>query len=99
MKLATRNLTVCPALLLLAIFNSALGYGQAKSYAISGTIVTPAGVIDDGVILVANGTIQSLGTAASIPAGTTVVKVDGVVFPGLIDLHDHLVWTVFPRWK
>jgi cytosine/adenosine deaminase-related metal-dependent hydrolase len=32
-------------------------------------------------------------------AGTTVIDVDGIIFPGLIDLHDHLTWNIFPRWR
>ena len=76
--------------------------GQAsaqRSYAISGTIVTARGVVENGTILVADDRIQDVGASVKVPKDTQTIRVDGVVFPGLIDLHNHLVWNVFPRWR
>jgi 5-methylthioadenosine/S-adenosylhomocysteine deaminase len=70
-----------------------------RSYAISGTIVTARGVVENGTILVANDHIQDVGANVKVPKDTLTIRVDGVVFPGLIDLHNHLVWNVFPRWR
>lgn len=70
----------------------------AQSIVLRGTIVTPATVIDDGIITMNGPTIVSV--RPSIPADTsTAVNVDGVIFPGLIDLHNHITWNAFPRWK
>src|SRR5579864_4133467 len=69
------------------------------TYALSGTLVTPHGVIEDGVIVISDGTIRNIGANVPIPAGTSVIKTDGVILPGLIDLHNHLIWNVFPRWR
>jgi cytosine/adenosine deaminase-related metal-dependent hydrolase len=33
-----------------------------------------------------------------LPANATVIDTHGVIAPGLIDLHDHLTYNVFPRW-
>lgn len=49
---------------------------------------------DDGLLLVANGRIEALGTAesqlAELPAGTEVVDCRGrIIVPGLIDTHVH----------
>jgi hypothetical protein len=49
-------------------------------------------------MLVVDGRIQDVGANLKVPKDTQTIRVDGVVFPGLIDLHNHLVWNVFPRW-
>jgi 5-methylthioadenosine/S-adenosylhomocysteine deaminase len=69
-----------------------------RSYAILGTIVTAQGVIENGTMVVVNDRIQDIGSKPFVPKDATVISVDGIVFPGLIDLHNHLVWNVFPRW-
>ena len=69
-----------------------------RSYAISGTIVTARGVIENGTMVVVNDRIKDVGSNPSVPKDATIIRVDGIVFPGLIDLHNHLVWNVFPRW-
>jgi hypothetical protein len=68
----------------------------ASPFALRGTIVTPDVVIDSGTISITNGAIS----AVSPKAVTTrrVVDVDGVILPGLVNLHDHLTFNVFPRW-
>ena len=70
-----------------------------RSYVISGTLVTPGGVIEKGAMVVVDGRIHAIGPEATTPQDMPVIHVDGVVFPGLIDLHNHLVWNVLPRWK
>jgi len=68
--------------------------------AFRGTIATPSGFLDDATLVVEkNGTIRSVGKNATLSPGTTVIDVGGVIFPGLIDLHDHLTWNIFPRWR
>ncbi len=71
---------------------------QEDRYALAGTLVTPAGIVDDAIILIADGKIQAVGAGISLPPGTPLIRTGGVIFPGLIDLHNHLVWNVFPRW-
>jgi len=73
--------------------------GQVDNYALTGTIVTPRGVVPNGTMLIAHGVIQGLGADIPIPKSFVVVKTDGVIFPGLIDLHNHLTWNIFPRWS
>jgi cytosine/adenosine deaminase-related metal-dependent hydrolase len=85
--------------LLVAFFSACTTLLAAQtSFALTGTIVTARGIVD-GTIIVADGFIQSVGPDVSVPAGVPLVKVDGIIFPGLIDLHNHLVWNVLPRWK
>ncbi len=70
---------------------------HAARYALRGTVVTPAGVIANGVVVVDGDTIVEL--AARAPKGVTVIDTGGVIFPGLIDLHNHVTWNAFPRWR
>ena len=73
--------------------------GQAlRTYALEGVVVTPAGVVRDGMVVVRGGAIEAVGAGLILPKDTQVIKTGGVIFPGLIDLHNHLIWNVFPRW-
>jgi 5-methylthioadenosine/S-adenosylhomocysteine deaminase len=83
-------------IILLGIDGNAL-WAQ-RTYAISGTLVTPRGLIGNGTMIVVNGQIESVGVNLTVPKEIAIIKTDGIVFPGLIDLHNHLVWNVFPRW-
>jgi cytosine/adenosine deaminase-related metal-dependent hydrolase len=70
-----------------------------RTYAISGTLVTPRGVIENGKMVVVNDRIQDIGSDPVLPKDAVIIQVDGIVFPGLIDLHNHLTWNVLPRWR
>ncbi|HEX6247399.1 MAG TPA: amidohydrolase family protein [Nocardioidaceae bacterium] len=64
---------------------------------VRGRLVTTAGVVDDGLVLVAGARIGYVGPAAPDLGGDgtggppTLVEAppDGFVLPGLVDLHDH----------
>jgi len=43
--------------------------------------------------------IQDIGANPTVPKDAVIIQVDGIVFPGLIDLHNHLTWNVLPRWR
>ena len=61
------------------------------------------GVIDAGWVAIRKGKIAALGTAAdALPdAFANAVSVDtkGTLYPGLMDLHNHLAYNVLPLWK
>lgn len=74
-------------------------------YAIRGRIVTldpHDTVIDDGVLYVTGRAVTDIRPAADpAPGGfesTRPVEVGGSVFPGLIELHNHLPYDVLPLW-
>jgi 5-methylthioadenosine/S-adenosylhomocysteine deaminase len=74
-------------------------------YAVDGRIVTmdAAGtVLDDGVVYIDGGRIADVRAAgAEPPDGFTdapVVRAGGTVYPGLIELHNHLSYNVIPLW-
>ncbi|BDD81033.1 N-acetylglucosamine-6-phosphate deacetylase [Tsukamurella pulmonis] len=54
-----------------------------------GTVVTPSGVIDDGVVALADGLIAEVGPAAAFPASTVPAPSERVYLPGMIDVHCH----------
>lgn len=83
---------------LAALFSTTLLHCQNESYAISGTLVTARGVVNDGIVLISHGAIEGIGSKIPVPKGIPIIDTGGVIFPGLIDLHNHLVWNVFPRW-
>jgi cytosine/adenosine deaminase-related metal-dependent hydrolase len=72
--------------------------GQAP-IALTGTLVMPETVIEDGTVLIEDGRIVASGAHVKLPAGTKVVATGAIIAPGLIDLHNHLSWNIFPRWK
>jgi 5-methylthioadenosine/S-adenosylhomocysteine deaminase len=91
-----RTLPTCLALV--ALTCRLLAQAPAGSYALRGTLVTPAGIVENGTVLIQQGKIASLGAHVDLPANVTVIDTHGVIAPGLIDLHNHLTYNVFPRW-
>jgi 5-methylthioadenosine/S-adenosylhomocysteine deaminase len=71
---------------------------SSGDYALRGTLITPAGVVENGTILIGHGKIVAVGAQIELSANEPVVDTHGVIAPGLIDLHDHLTWNVFSRW-
>lgn len=65
-----------------------------REYALHGTVMSPDGphinwyvhVWDDDIVAVTD----------SPPSGITIVETDGLIFPGLIDAHNHISWNSFP---
>jgi len=57
-----------------------------------GTVVPVVGkIIENGVVVIENGKIKSVGKTARIPEGAQVIDASGKwVTPGLIDAHTHL---------
>jgi 5-methylthioadenosine/S-adenosylhomocysteine deaminase len=78
---------------------------DGPTFALGGRVVTmddKEHVLDDGVVYVSKGSIvavQKAGTAA--PAefdGVKVLETKGTIYPGLIDLHDHLSYNAIQLW-
>lgn len=64
---------------------------RAVPHALRGRVVTPGGVLEDGVVVVAGETLAWVGPADAAPGGPPPLA-DGPVrtlLPGLVDLHCH----------
>jgi 5-methylthioadenosine/S-adenosylhomocysteine deaminase len=72
--------------------------GEDRVFALRGTVVTPDGALPHGTVLVSGERIKAVGMLDLEP-GVPVIETGGIIFPGLIDLHNHLTWNVFPRWN
>jgi 5-methylthioadenosine/S-adenosylhomocysteine deaminase len=68
-----------------------------EPFALRGCVLTPKRKRDDGYVVVSGATIASVGTTK--PAGVKIVETDGVILPGLIDLHGHPEYNVFSAWE
>jgi 5-methylthioadenosine/S-adenosylhomocysteine deaminase len=74
-------------------------HAQSPGIALRGVIVTPDQVIEQGTVLISGDKIQAIGANIPLPAHVIVIEGDNVIFPGLIDLHNHLTWNFLPRWN
>jgi cytosine/adenosine deaminase-related metal-dependent hydrolase len=66
-------------------------------FAIGGHIVTPAGVQRDSWIVIEKGRIAAIQKER--PAVANVVETKDYVFPGFVDLHNHPMYNILPRWR
>ena len=76
-----------------------------KRHALRGRVVTmdrKRTVLADGVVYVRGDTIAAVAPASEPPpddfADVTPQKTNGTVFPGLIDLHNHLSYNILTLW-
>lgn len=74
-------------------------FAADRTYVLRGTIATPDVVIRQGSVVVTNDTITAVAATVTVPDGAPVIDVDGAIYPGLIDLHNHVTWNAFRRWR
>lgn len=62
-----------------------------------GMVVTPTAAFQGEVLVVGNAIACSATSCASAPgaASATVVETNGIIFPGLIDTHNHILFDIF----
>ena len=75
-----------------------LAQTPSTSFALRGTLVTPGGIVENGTVVIQQNKIVAVGAKVKLPPNSTVLDTGGVIAPGLIDLHNHLTYNVFPRW-
>lgn len=93
-KKMQRFLGVLLALALMA----APGLAADEPLLISGAIVTPGRIIQDGWIAIRDGKITAISETQPAIAGARILVTHDIVFPGFIDLHNHPLYAIFPRW-
>ena len=72
-------------------------------YILTGRIVTMTseGAFFDGGVLIQDGKIASVWSGNNIPTahdGIEVINTEGSIYPGLIDLHNHMHYNHIPLW-
>jgi cytosine/adenosine deaminase-related metal-dependent hydrolase len=73
-------------------------HAQAKDWTINGTIVTPTQIIQNGAMSISGQKIAAITENARAPDKSALARIDGIILPGFIDLHNHITWNVHPRW-
>ncbi|MDD4340957.1 MAG: amidohydrolase family protein [Kiritimatiellae bacterium] len=63
-------------------------------YALRGMVMTPNGPLTKGDVHVEDDLIMAVTNVQ--PSGVTLLDTEGIIFPGLIDAHNHPSWNSFP---
>src|SRR2546422_4124951 len=68
------------------------------SYALGGCILTPDRVISKGYVVVgSDGTVADMRETK--PADAAIIETEGIILPGLLDLHNHPDFNIFAAWE
>jgi hypothetical protein len=71
---------------------------HAETWALQGSVPGPNG-LEPGTVVISDQKIVAKGKDVAVPAGARVIQVSGAILPGFIDLHNHLMFDAFPRWR
>ena len=70
-----------------------------RAILLTGTVVTPDAILDPGWVLVVGRRIARVSADRPSAHDAVTLDTDGIVLPGLVDLHNHVAWNAFPRWS
>jgi 5-methylthioadenosine/S-adenosylhomocysteine deaminase len=73
--------------------------GFSQSIVLRGTIITPSGVMKHGYVSIVYGRIASVSDKPPNLPGADTVNTHGIILPGFVDVHNHVVFNVLPRWS
>ena len=68
-----------------------------EGFALAGCVLTPERSIEPGYVVIQGATIQEVTDRR--PSSVRVHETEGVITPGLIDLHGHPEFNVFAAWE
>ena len=69
----------------------------AEGFALRGCVLTPAKRIEPGYVVIQGATIEEVTDRR--PESVKVHETEGVIAPGLIDLHGHPEFNIFAAWE
>ncbi|MCB9558087.1 MAG: amidohydrolase family protein [Deltaproteobacteria bacterium] len=75
--------------------------GAKDRVLLRGTVVTPQGVLSPGEVLLAADKLICVDTRCddrSEALGATIVNTGGMIYPGLVDAHNHTHYNYQPEW-
>ena len=67
------------------------------AWALRGTVLTPSRQLDDAYVEIHGDRIARV--TATRPSAARIVHTEGIILPGLIDLHGHPEYNVFAAWE
>ena len=67
------------------------------AWALRGTVLTPSRQLDDAYVEVNGDRIARV--TATRPSAARIIDTEGIILPGLIDLHGHPEYNVFAAWE
>jgi 5-methylthioadenosine/S-adenosylhomocysteine deaminase len=68
-----------------------------REVALAGTVVASDRVLPKGFVRLGGPTLSTIADTA--PSGVPTIETDGVIVPGLLDLHGHPEYNVFAPWE
>ena len=80
---------------------------SSRAFLLQGRVVTmesETGVINQGNVMVRDGKITGVWSSADQPpagvdfSNVPIIETDGTIYPGLIDLHNHMHYNHIPLW-
>ena len=71
----------------------------AAPLVIGGTVITPNGPVPNAWVVIDQGKIQAIMTTPPAIPGSKVLPSNDLIFPGFVDLHNHPLYNVIPRWQ
>ena len=80
---------------------------SSRAFLLQGRVVTmesETGVINQGNVMVRDGKITGVWSSADQPpagvdfSNVPIIQTDGTIYPGLIDLHNHMHYNHIPLW-
>jgi hypothetical protein len=70
----------------------------SEGFVLCGCVMQPDRVLERGYVEVhSDGTISAV--TEKRPQHARLIETDGIMLPGLLDLHNHPEWNVFPAWE
>src|ERR671937_2138717 len=74
------------------------GIAPSEPFALTGCVIAGEQAFDPGYVVVTGPVISDVG-AGRPPEGVRALPTEGVLLPGLIDLHGHPEYNVFAAWE
>ncbi len=84
---------------LLALLMTVSAQARADTLLINGTIVAPDQVFQNGWLAIEDGKIRSVTPSRPDVKDARELVTTDIVFPGFVDLHNHPLYGIFPRWQ